>query len=273
MRPRRAPSSRRCSSSACRSCSRRLRPTARGAALPEITRLDELSELPFTVKDDLRESYPLGMLAVPKHAAAAHPRLQRHRRHADRRRLHRARPRRLVEGDGALHGDGRRAARHGRPQRLRLRALHRRARLPPGRRADRRARDPGLGRRHRPPGDAAARPRRPGPVLHAVLRAAHRPGPARGRDRHGRARARDRHVRRRAVDRGHAHPARGRARPEGAQRLRAVARSSARASRPSARRRATACTCRRTTSSSRSSTPRPAATSRTAPTASSSSRR
>ena len=27
----------------------------------------ELSELPFTVKDDLRESYPLGMLAVPKH--------------------------------------------------------------------------------------------------------------------------------------------------------------------------------------------------------------
>ena len=45
----------------------RLRRTARGQDLPQITRLAELSELPFTVKDDLRESYPLGMLAVPKH--------------------------------------------------------------------------------------------------------------------------------------------------------------------------------------------------------------
>ena len=70
---------------------------------------------------------------------------------------------------------------HGRPQRLRLRALHRRARLPPGRRAARRADDPGLRRRHRAPGAAAARPAGPGAVLHAVLRAAHRAGPARSR--------------------------------------------------------------------------------------------
>jgi phenylacetate-CoA ligase len=44
----------------------RLRGTERGAALPRISRLADLSELPFTVKDDLRESYPLGMLAVPR---------------------------------------------------------------------------------------------------------------------------------------------------------------------------------------------------------------
>ena len=44
----------------------RLRKTERGASLPEVTRLAELTELPFTVKDDLRASYPLGMLAVPK---------------------------------------------------------------------------------------------------------------------------------------------------------------------------------------------------------------
>jgi phenylacetate-CoA ligase len=46
----------------------RLRRTARGASLPEIRRLAELRELPFTTKDDLRESYPLGMLAVPRSA-------------------------------------------------------------------------------------------------------------------------------------------------------------------------------------------------------------
>ena len=112
--------------------------------------------------------------------AAPDPRLQRLARPADRRRLHAARPRRLVGGDGALHGDGRREARHGRPQRLRLRAVHRRARLPPGRRAAGRADDPGLRRRDRAPGAAAARPPGPGAVLHAVLRAAHRAGAARG---------------------------------------------------------------------------------------------
>jgi phenylacetate-CoA ligase len=44
----------------------RLRRTERGAALPRLSRLADLAELPFTVKDDLRESYPLGMLAVPR---------------------------------------------------------------------------------------------------------------------------------------------------------------------------------------------------------------
>jgi phenylacetate-CoA ligase len=45
----------------------RLRRTPRGEVLPrQIDSLDELRQLPFTVKDDLRASYPLGMLAVPR---------------------------------------------------------------------------------------------------------------------------------------------------------------------------------------------------------------
>jgi phenylacetate-CoA ligase len=45
----------------------RVRRTPRGELLPrELGSLDELTQLPFTVKDDLRASYPLGMLAVPR---------------------------------------------------------------------------------------------------------------------------------------------------------------------------------------------------------------
>jgi phenylacetate-CoA ligase len=45
----------------------RVRRTPRGELLPrEIDSLDELRQFPFTVKDDLRVSYPLGMLAVPR---------------------------------------------------------------------------------------------------------------------------------------------------------------------------------------------------------------
>ncbi len=33
--------------------------------VPEISSLDDLAELPFTVKDDLRNTYPLGLLTVP----------------------------------------------------------------------------------------------------------------------------------------------------------------------------------------------------------------
>jgi phenylacetate-CoA ligase len=45
----------------------RVRRTPRGEVLPpRIDSLEELKLLPFTVKDDLRASYPLGMLAVPR---------------------------------------------------------------------------------------------------------------------------------------------------------------------------------------------------------------
>jgi phenylacetate-CoA ligase len=37
-----------------------------GRDLPDIETLDDLRQVPFTVKDDLRASYPLGLLAVPR---------------------------------------------------------------------------------------------------------------------------------------------------------------------------------------------------------------
>ena len=44
----------------------RLRRVPRGEGLPQIESLADLEKLPFTVKDDLRATYPLGMLAVPR---------------------------------------------------------------------------------------------------------------------------------------------------------------------------------------------------------------
>ncbi len=51
---------------------RRLRETvervrsARDTPLPEIRSLDDVAQLPFTVKNDLRAAYPFGLLAVPR---------------------------------------------------------------------------------------------------------------------------------------------------------------------------------------------------------------
>ena len=143
--------------------------------------LDDLARLPFTEKADLREHYPFGLLAVPRERLA--------RVHASSGTGGKPtivgytarRPRRLGRGDGALHGDGGRPPRDARPQRLRLRAVHRRPRLPPRRRAARRDRPPGLRRPDPAPGDAAARPAGAGAVLHAVLRAARSPRRSRRR--------------------------------------------------------------------------------------------
>ena len=67
---RRAPCWRRSSSSACGDGRARAQP--RGARGPCRDRsLDDLEQLPFTVKDDLREHYPLGLLAVPPSGCAA----------------------------------------------------------------------------------------------------------------------------------------------------------------------------------------------------------
>jgi phenylacetate-CoA ligase len=43
----------------------RLQATLARRGMPQIASLDELAELPFTVKDDLREAYPFGLLTVP----------------------------------------------------------------------------------------------------------------------------------------------------------------------------------------------------------------
>jgi phenylacetate-CoA ligase len=44
----------------------RLKRTERGADLPAIEALDDLQDVPFTTKDDLRASYPLGLVTVPR---------------------------------------------------------------------------------------------------------------------------------------------------------------------------------------------------------------
>ena len=80
----------------------RLKRIPRGRSLPDIASLADLAQLPFTVKDDLRDELPARPARRRRASSSPHPRLLRHRRQADRRRLHRARPRRLVEGDGAL---------------------------------------------------------------------------------------------------------------------------------------------------------------------------
>ena len=67
----------------------RARPPDAAAASAIPARRPQLEDLPFTAKDDLREHYPLGLLAVPARDAAPHPRLQRLARAPDRRRLHR----------------------------------------------------------------------------------------------------------------------------------------------------------------------------------------
>ena len=56
----------------------------------EITSLADITRLPFTEKADLREHYPFGLFAVPRERGRPHPRLERHPRQADGRRLHRA---------------------------------------------------------------------------------------------------------------------------------------------------------------------------------------
>ena len=128
-----------------------------GVAPDDIRTLDDVQRLPFTTKDDLRQTYPFGMFAVPM---------------AEVRRIHASsgttgrptvvgytagRPRPLGDARGAV------AARRGRPpgdegaQRLRLRAVHRRTRRARRHRAARRHRHPDVGRTDRAAGAADPR--------------------------------------------------------------------------------------------------------------------
>ena len=84
--------------------------TPRGAALPDDRLARRPAQLPFTVKDDLRDELPARparrrratscAASTPPPARGGTPTVVAYTR---------ARPRRLVGGDGALHGDGRRA--------------------------------------------------------------------------------------------------------------------------------------------------------------------
>ena len=127
-------------------------------AAEDISSLADLPRLPFTNKAFLRDHYPFGLLAVPREQVA---------------RVHgssgtRGKPTIVgyTRADLAVWSEvmarvlaaGPRAARDGAAQRLRLWAVHRRARLPPGRRAAGLHCDPDVRRSDRAPGHDAAGP-------------------------------------------------------------------------------------------------------------------
>jgi hypothetical protein len=104
----------------------------------DLRTLKDLARFPFTVKQDLRDTYPFGMFAVPQDKLVAHPRLLRHHRQADRGRLH---PEADIDHVGEPASPARSGRQAGGPatcchNRLWLRPVHRRARRPLRRRED-----------------------------------------------------------------------------------------------------------------------------------------
>ena len=183
----------------------RRRSTRPASTRDDLTDLADLAQVPFTTKETLRQNYPFGMFAVPRDRRRPRARLERHDRQAHRRGLHPWRPRRVGHRGRAQHPGGRRPAGGHPAQRLRLRAVHRRARRPRRRREARLHGRARLRRDDRAPG--AADRRLPARRDHgdAVLHAQHRrrdgaPGP-----RPAGQLAAGRHLRRRAVDQRDAH--------------------------------------------------------------------
>ena len=122
----------------------------------------------------MRDNYPFGLFAVPREQVL--------RLHASSGTTGKPTVVGYTRGDLDLWSDlmartlacaGARPGDH-RAQRLWLRPVHRRARLPLRRRAARLHRGADVGRRHRAAGHADAGFRRPHPVRDAVLRAQHR---------------------------------------------------------------------------------------------------
>ena len=88
---------RRCSSSGCSGpCATPMTTSAfyrkrfddHGVHPDDLRSLADLAKFPFTVKQDLRDTYPFGMFAVPREQLVPHPRLVGHHRQAHRGRLH-----------------------------------------------------------------------------------------------------------------------------------------------------------------------------------------
>ena len=143
--------------------------------------LEALPELPF--RGQVRSARRVPLRPPARSTRGVHPdsRFLRHPRQGDDRRVH---PQRHRAVGGLLCACDRRRGRwagHGRPRRLRVRPLHRRARAPLRRRAARLHRRPRVGREHAAPGAAARGSRRGDPLLHAELRARDRRPRLRGR--------------------------------------------------------------------------------------------
>ena len=156
----------------------------RGRAPRRLPRAGRPGEVPDHQQGRSARQLPVRHVRRPAGAGAPRARLQRHDRPADRRRLHRARHRHLGHRDGPLDPRGRRPGGGQAAQRLRLRAVHRRARRALRRGEARLHGHPRL-RRHDPapgaadPGLRAARDHGDA-VLHAhrhrrVREAGHRP--------------------------------------------------------------------------------------------------
>ena len=170
----------------------------------DLQTLADLAKFPFTVKQDLRDTYPFGMFAVPREQLVRIHGSSGHHRQADGGRLHQERHRHLGGPDRPLDPRLGRPARRHRARRLRLRPLHRRARGALRRRAAGLHRGADLGRHDRAAGDAdpglPAADHHGDAVLHAVdPRRVPPPGA-----RPARELARGRHLRRRALDQRHA---------------------------------------------------------------------
>ena len=185
--------------------------------------LDDVRRLPFTLK--IRSPRPLSVRDVRAAAAARSRGCTRRPAPPASRRSSATRRHDLDNvgrADGALDRVRRRAARRRRPQRLRLRPLHRRARRALRRRAARRGRGADVRRLDRAAGRADHGFRRARAVRDAVVRARHRRGRRAAGRRSAQERARSRPLRRRAVERRDAPRNRGAAGPQGHRHLRPV---------------------------------------------------
>ena len=92
----------------------------------DIRSIDDLTKLPFTTKQDLRDTYPFGLIAVPRDDLAPGSRLFGHHGQADRGGLHPERPGYLGLQRGTGHCGLRRHPRGLYPRLLWLRPVHRR---------------------------------------------------------------------------------------------------------------------------------------------------
>ena len=144
---------------------------AAGVHPGDLKELSDLAKFPFTTKDDLRQNYPFGMFAVPMADIV--------RIHASSGTTGKPTVVGYTRGDietwsrlmaRSIRAAGGRSDRQD-PRRLRLRPVHRRARLPLRRRISRRRRHPGRRRLYRAAGAAhrrfQARHHRGDAVLHA----------------------------------------------------------------------------------------------------------
>ena len=61
---------------------------AAGVSPEDIHSIDDLHKLPFTVKDDLRNTYPLALFAVPKRRIGTNSCIFRYYRKTNRCRLY-----------------------------------------------------------------------------------------------------------------------------------------------------------------------------------------